>query len=65
MDRAPRADLRLSLIHIYSAAEQDVFLQHHGHLVAQRIEVVRAHIAPAHANGALGRVVQALSLIHI
>ena len=41
------------------AAKQYVFLQHHGHLVAQGVQVVVAHVHAAHAHGALGGVVQA------
>ena len=41
------------------AAKQHVFLQHHGHLVAQGVQVVVAYIHAAHAHGTLGGVVQA------
>ena len=40
------------------AAKQHVFLQHHGHLVAQRVQVVVAYVHAAHAHGAFGGVVQ-------
>ena len=39
-------------------AEQHVFLQHHGYLVAQSLQVVAAHIHTAHAHSALSGVIQ-------
>ena len=39
------------------AAKQHVFLQHHGDLVAQRVQVVIAHVHAAYAHGALGGVI--------
>ena len=41
------------------AAKQHVFLQHHGDLVTQRVQVVVAHVHAAHAHSAFGGVVQA------
>ena len=41
------------------AGEQLVLLQHHGHLVAQGVQVVVPHIHAAHLYGAFGGVVQA------
>src|SRR5699024_1713503 len=41
------------------AREQHVLLQHHGHLVAQGLQVVLAHVHAAHLHAALGDVVQA------
>ena len=41
------------------AAKQHVFLQDHGYLVAQRVQVVVAHVHAADAHGALRDIVQA------
>src|SRR5699024_5163135 len=40
------------------AREQHVLLQHHGHLVAQGLQVVLAHVYAAHLHAAFGDVVQ-------
>ena len=40
------------------AAEQHVFLQHDGHVVAQGLQIVLAHIHAAYLYAALGGVVQ-------
>ena len=46
------------------AAKELVFLQYHGHLAAQRIEVVVAHIDAAHAHGARGDVIETGDEVH-
>lgn len=43
----------------YGAGEQDVLLQHHGNRVAQRIELIVAHVPPADEDPAALHVVQA------
>ena len=46
------------------AAKQHVFLQHHGYLVAQRVQIVVAYVHAADAHGALGDIVQAGDQVH-
>ena len=46
------------------AAEQHVLLQHHGHLAAQHVEVVVAHIHAAHLHGAGLGIIQAGDELH-
>ena len=46
------------------AAEQHVLLQHHGHLAAQHVEVVVAHIHAAHLHGAGLGIIQAGDQLH-
>ena len=46
------------------AAKQHVFLQDHGYLVAQRVQVVVAHVHAADAHGALRDIVQTGDQVH-
>ncbi|CDD41178.1 uncharacterized protein BN642_00507 [Collinsella sp. CAG:398] len=46
------------------AAEEHVLLQHHGHVVAQELQIIVAHVDAAHLHGALGHVVQAADEVH-
>ena len=46
------------------AAKQHVFLQHHGYLVAQRVQIVVSYVHAADAHGALGDIVQTGDQVH-
>ena len=53
--------LRVTPAHVVldRAGEQDVLLQDDGDRVAQRAQVIVAHVAPADLDGSLGDVVEA------
>jgi len=46
------------------AAEQLILLQHHGHIVAQGVQIIAADIYTADDDAALGRIVQAGQQLH-
>ena len=47
-----------------SAGEQHVLLQHHGHLIAQRLEIVVAYIHAADLERTVGHIVQSRHELH-
>ena len=51
-------------IFINASRKQDIFLQHHGHLVTQCLQIILAHIHAADLHAAAGHVVKTRDELH-